>query len=464
MFEHKPTYWYSGLYLQPQHFQAQALYHEYWCGRHQLLTQPHAFGVVRLLFNQAALHDDVLSTHHAAFVFPDGCYVDCAVNAVLSPRSLRESCPVREKPLRIYVGLRAVSHNQSNVSGVADAEGARAVASRWVSWPNEQLMRDVYAEGPEVEVQQLTYNLRFFLQDEIEQSTGYTLLPVGQLRYGADGIELDNGYFPPCMTIAAVPQLWQRVEQIYQELSGRVHQLEELKRPQTLGGDVYTQEKNSLLLALRTLVRHVIRLHHYCESRDVHPWEVFGVLRQLIAELSCFTDRCTFTGEWHGNGDKPLKYQHVDLAETLACAERTITDLLNALVLEPNKVIPLRLQNGSYYATSQFLSTGEPVRVYLALRSEHFAHGEYELPDDRLIKMAAAEHIVNIVNRALPGVRLWYQELAPQGLPNRANTRYFRVENRSALWQQIEESEHVALHWLDAPDDMQAELLMVSAS
>lgn len=461
MFEYKPTYWYSGLYLQPQHFQSQALYHEYWRGRYQLLTQPHAFGVVRLLFNQSALRDEVLSTHHAAFVFPDGCYVDCDVNAVLSPRSLRESWSAREKPLRIYVGLLGVSHNQSNVVGVAEAGGACAVVSRWVSFSG-QLMRDVYAEGPEVEVQQLTYNLRFFLHDEIEQATGYALLPIGQLRYGAEGIELDNGYLPPCMTIAAVPQLWQRVSQLTQELSGRIHQLEELKRPKTLEGDVYTQGKNTLLLSLRTLVRHVIRLHHYREARDVHPWKVFGVLRQLIAELSCFTDCCTFTGEWNNSGESLSGYQHLDLAQTLACGERTIIDLLNALVLEPNKVITLQAQDGGYYATSQF--PAEPVRVYLALRSEHFVHGECEMPDDRLIKLAAAEQIGNIVNRALPGVRLWYQELAPQGLPNRANTRYFRVENRSTLWRQIEDSERVALHWQDAPDDMQAELVIVRVS
>lgn len=463
MFEYKPTYWYSGLYLQPQHFQIQALHSEYWRGRYQLLTQPYAFGVVRLLFNLAALRDETLSLHQAAFIFPDGSYVDCDANAFLSPRSLRESWVDRNKPLRIYVGLRRISHNQNNVVEVANAQGASGTGSRWISWPGEQSMRDYYAEGPEVDVQQLTYNLRFFLQDEIEQATDYTLLPVGQVRMGDEGIEVDASYIPPSMTIGAVPQLWQRMAQLSQELSGRIHQFEELKSPRTLENTIFTQEKNTLLLAMRTLIRYVVRLQHYREARDVHPWKVFGVLRQLVAELTCFTERCNFMGEWQGSEENLSGYQHDDLATTFNDAESTIIALLNTLVLEPNQVVALRAQDNGYYLSGPFPAVDESARIYLALRSEHFKQSEYELPDDRLIKVASAGQIGNVVNRALPGVRLWYQELAPQGLPNRANTRYFRVENRHTLWRQIEETASAALHWPDAPTDMQSEFIIVRA-
>ncbi|NHB91183.1 type VI secretion system baseplate subunit TssK [Photorhabdus cinerea] len=465
MFEHKPMYWYSGLYLQPQHFQAHELQHEYWQGRYQLLTQPYAFGVVRLVFNLAALSDEVLSVHKAAFVFPDGCYVDCDVNGVLSARSLRDCWPEREKPQRIYIGLRTFNHNQSNVTGVADATSVGDITSRWVTWPQEQRMRDAFGEGPEAEVQQLTYNLRFFLHDEIAQATGYTLLPVGQLRCTGDGIELDNRYLPPCLTLYAVPQLGQRIEQLCQELTGRVHQLEELKRPQTLEAEVYTQEKSTLLLTLRTLVRYVVQLYHCQETRDVHPLQIFGLLRQLISELSCFTDRCSFLGEWNGREGTREKYQHLDLALTLNNCERTIIDLLNALVLEPNTVIPLQQEySGYYHAAFNVTGASEQQRIYLVLRSDSLTHSEREIPDDRLIKLAAAEQIDGIINRALPGVRLYYQEIAPHGLPNRMNTRYFRVENRGALWRQVEDSERVAVHWADAPDDLQIEIVIVRVS
>lgn len=463
MLEYKSTYWYSGLYLQPQHFQVQELYSEYWRGRYQLLTKPYPYGVVRLLFNLAALRDETLCIHHAAFVFPDGSYVDCDANALLIPRSLRDKWLNRSKPLRIYVGLRRISHSQNNVAAVENEEEACGLSSRWVSWPARQPLRDYYASGPEVEVQQLTYNLRFFLQEEIADVTDYTVLPVGQLRMGDEGIELDYAYIPPCMTIGAVPQLWQRMAQLSHEMSGRIYHLEELKRPSALVNGLYSLEKTTLMLVMRTLVRYMARLHHYRETRDVHPWKVFGTLRELIAELSCFTDQCNFIGEWVGTEVHLAGYQHEDLVKTLNEAECTILTLLNSIVLDPNQVVELALQDNGYYVSEKFPAIKESERVYLALRSEHFTETEYEMPDDRLIKIASADQITNVVNRALPGVRLWLKDLAPKGLPNRANTRYFLLDNRHPLWCQIVQTESVALHWPDAPTDMRAEFIVVRA-
>lgn len=219
------------------------------------------------------------------------------------------------------------------------------------------------------------------------------------------------------------------------------------------------------MLTLRTLARYVVQLRHFQEARDIHPLQIFGLLRQLISELSCFTDRCSFLGQWNGQEEVLEKYQHLDLTLTLDSCERTIADLLNALVLEPNTVIPLQQESrGYYHATFNTTGSNEQQRLYLVLRSDSFTHREREIPDDRLIKLAAAEQIDNIINRALPGVRLYYQEIAPHGLPNRANTCYFRVENRGALWRQVEESKRVAVHWADAPDDLQTEIVIVRAS
>ncbi|HGJ5856369.1 hypothetical protein [Arsenophonus nasoniae] len=44
MLDYKPIYWFSGLYLQPQHLQTQQLHDEYWRARYQLLTKPWAWG------------------------------------------------------------------------------------------------------------------------------------------------------------------------------------------------------------------------------------------------------------------------------------------------------------------------------------------------------------------------------------------------------------------------------------
>ncbi len=460
MFEYKPIHWYSGLYLQPQHFQSQQLHDRYWQARYHLLTHPWAWGVINASFNQAALRDEELRLHQGSFVFPDGVYVDCDVNAVVTPRSLRNAWLEREKPLRIYLGLGQVSTSQNNVTCVARAEEGKEHATRWIAWPSGHPMADLCGKGPEVEVQQITYNLRFFFQDEAEQATGYTLLPIGQLRNGADGIEWDSSYLPPCMTLAGVPLMWQRIEQLCLVLTGRLHQFEELKRPQSLEADGLVKEKGILLLVIRTLARHVNRLLHFLEAREVHPWHVVGVLRELTGELSCFTDRCSFNGVWQQDSASAPAYHHADIAVTLDQYERTVTKLLNGLVLEPDMVIPLVKQTSGYLEAEFSIITKEYSRVYLALRSERFIHQEYDIPDDRLIKIAAETQIDTIISRSLAGVRIYYQEIAPQGLPQRMNTRYFRIEERGQVWELIKESGHIAFYWPDAPEDLQANLIL----
>jgi type VI secretion system protein ImpJ len=44
----------------------------------------------------------------------------------------------------------------------------------------------------------------------------------------------------------------------------------------------------------------------------------------------------------------------------------------------------------------------------------------------------------------------------PQGLPRRADARYFRIEQVSKAWEQVESEGHIALYWPDAPEDLKA--------
>lgn len=461
MFEYKPIHWYSGLYLQPQHFQIQQLHDEYWRAHYHLLTQPWAWGVISAVFNQAALRDGELQLHQGRFIFPDGVYVDCLVNAVATPRSLRHWTD-RGKPLRVYIGLAQVSSSHNNVTYVATREEGTKQATRWIAWPEQQRTADLFGKGPEAEIQQITYNLQFFLQDEVEHLTGFTLLPVGQLCQGAEGIHWDNSYIPPCMTLHAVPQMWRRMDHLYQELTGRLHQLEEMKRSQSLDINGLNQGRGIFLLTMCSLARHISSLSHYCEARDVHPWHIVKVLRELAAELSCFSDRFSFNYAGQEESGILLVYQHQDIVTMLDHYEQTIITLINGLLLTPDTVVPLLKQDESGYFQAKFAFPGEEFAgVYLVLRSACFSDPQYPVPDDRLIKIASETRINMIISRSLAGVKISYQDNPPHGLPQRKHTRYFRVEEHSPAWELIKESGGLVLYWPHAPEDLQADLILI---
>lgn len=87
---------------------------------------------------------------------------------------------------------------------------------------------------------------------------------------------------PPALTLYAMPMLGKVIDDIYYELSHRAKKLEEYKRPERLtrvsGGD----DQMTQLLAMRSLNRALPMLKHYRDARRVHPWEVYGLLCQLV--------------------------------------------------------------------------------------------------------------------------------------------------------------------------------------
>ena len=75
--------------------------------------------------------------------------------------------------------------------------------------------------------------------------------------------------------------------------------------------------------------------------------------------------------------------------------------------------------------------------------------------------LASLEEMPKLIAHALPGVELIHMPLAPQGLPRRSNSYYFRIEQQSQQWDSVEKDGTASLYWLDAPDDLKAEIVVI---
>ncbi|NLC36629.1 MAG: type VI secretion system baseplate subunit TssK, partial [Alcaligenaceae bacterium] len=62
---------------------------------------------------------------------------------------------------------------------------------------------------------------------------------------------------------------------------------------------------------------------------------------------------------------------------------------------------------------------------------------------------------------ALPGIDLIEVTTPPQGLPKRANARYYRIEQMSNEWETVEQAAELGLFWPDAPPDLHAQLIVL---
>ena len=64
------------------------------------------------------------------------------------------------------------------------------------------------------------------------------------------------------------------------------------------------------ILALRSVNRYVPLLHHYTETPNVHPWIIYAALRQLVGELSSFSERVNALREFSDYDSRLSRYDH----------------------------------------------------------------------------------------------------------------------------------------------------------
>jgi type VI secretion system protein ImpJ len=242
------------------------------------------------------------------------------------------------------------------------------------------------------------------------------------------------------------------------EIAGRTRQLEMYKSPREMQKAEFDASYMVYLLALRSLNRYAPLLFHLSETPGVHPWTLYGLLRQIIGELSSFSERFNLFGEsLDGTSNLPA-YSHDDLGKCMIAARGLVENLLNEITVGPEFVVSLQPRDGVLAAELPRGFFGTRHRYYLVLRSE--ADSEELLASFQAeAKLAATSQLQVMVRRALPGVELIHMPTAPQGLPRRSFSRYFRIEPLSAQWSSVESEGNVALQWPSAPGDLNVDLV-----
>jgi type VI secretion system protein ImpJ len=312
-------------------------------------------------------------------------------------------------------------------------------------------------------VRKLSYVLRVFWGTELDQLGGYTLIPVARLQRDGDQILLAERFVPPCVAISASGPLLRLVKEIRDQIAFRCRQLEEYKRQKGIHTADFGSRDMVYLLALRSLARFVPALVHVIEAEAVHPWMVFGLLRQIIGELSTFSDKIGVLGE-HSSGEQRIgAYDHERLWESFAAAQGLIASLLDEITAGPEYVIRLEFDETFYAADLKPEVFEEGNRYYLVVSTET-DHSDVVSSLTQVAKASSREHLPILIARALPGLDIEHLQVPPQELPRRANSVYFRLQHHSEQWAHVRNNRNMALYWDDAPGDAAIELMIVERS
>jgi type VI secretion system protein ImpJ len=423
------------------------------------LLTPYFWGLADLEVHAPALGNRTFQVLKADLVFPDGTHVVFPGNALLDPRSFEEAWVEGGKPLSIFLGLRKWNLLKENVTTVEAVKSVSEINTRFVTAADAEELPDLHEPGPQAGVSRLFHALRVFWGPEKEEIGDYDLIPVGQLERFGEEIRFSSRYAPPALILNASETLSKIVKEIRDQITARAHHLEEFKTQRGIHTAEFGSRDMVYLLALRSLNRYAPLLAHLTEVRQVHPWSVYGLLRQLIGELSSFSERVNVLGEMDRVPLLP-PYDHLNLWDCFAAAQSLITQLLDEITAGPDYVIRL-LFDGTYFASelAPVIFEGRN-RYYLVFRTD--TDPKFVLSSlASIIKISSREQLPILIARALPGISLEHLPVPPQELPRRAHCIYFQIDHHGDHWGLIEKGRNIAMYWDTAPEDLEVELMVV---
>ena len=459
MHNSKPVFWHQGLFLQPQHFQLLDQYQDAKLQPYQEYLQPHFWGVCQIEMLSSSLTHRTCEIESGHFLFPDGTYVSIPDNSVISSRSFEDDWVDPEKPFTIYLAIHKLSQFDDNVTVLSSLENHADVTTRYVTTEKPENAKDVFVESSDAQVKYLRHALKIVFDNEKDEMNDYDLIAIAQVVRDGDAIVYNRQYLPPCINISSLPELTRIVKEIRDEVTGRAMQLSAYKSP-VHAKKGFDANMMRYKMALQSLSRFVPRLFHITEAGKVHPWAVYGALRELIGEISTFTDRVSLLGETADGERLVPSYDHNDLGGCFNSASNMVSQLLNEITIGPQYLVEMKFDAIAYTADVPTEFFTEHVNFFLIVNTDgDFAEGQKSLLT--AAKLASRDVVETLVERSLPGVGMIYLQTAPPGLPRRPNAHYFRIDVHDDQWSSVVRQENAALLWEEAPEDVKIELVVV---
>jgi type VI secretion system protein ImpJ len=459
----KPLFWHQGLFLQPQHLQLTTRYAEGLNLPLKAYLQPYFWGVGSWQVQAAALNNHSFHLTEGKFLFADLAYAIIGENALVMPRSFDQAWEKGGERFGVYLGLHKFNADGSNVTVLPDPDNLTEVTTRWVTSNAGDQVPDLHHNGPAAEVQKLRYALKVFWESEKDRLGDYELIPLAQLEKDQDRIRLSDRFVPPCLSIGADETLYKMIKEIRDQIGARSRQLEAYKRDRGMHSAQFGARDMVYLLALRSLNRYAPLLAHMTAAHHGHPWTVYGLLRQLIGELSTFSGDISYTGEDQNGSQLLPEYDHGALGGCFSAARSLVTQLLDQITAGPEYVIPLMF-DGTYFGADMPPAIFEGHNRFFLVMETDTDPQHLLAAMDSIAKLGCRESLPILIARSLSGIGLQHLSEVPQELPRRSHAFYFQIDHHGDQWAQVQKVRNLALYWDAAPEDLTIELMAVGRS
>lgn len=431
----KPV-WAEGMYLGPQHFQAQSRYFE---DSLNFVTESlwrDAYGFAALQIDADALRNGTLSVSHARGLFADGLAFDIpGSDGAPTPRAFNTLFSPVADHLTMHLAIPAATaegRTTDDGGGSAALEMGSGGAGKNGHVRYRSVERPLPDENTGLDERPIKIgNKNFSLLAEAEVTAKYATLPLLRVvRDGSGHYEADPGFVPPCLSLGASDYLTETLRRLVDILDEKSAVF---AREQQHANGAFQAGMSARLVAqywfLHALNSNVAGLRHFLLSNRVHPQDLFREMSRLGGAL------CTFGLETHPR-DLPV-YDHANMGPAFAALDEHIRRHLE--IVMPSKAITIPLLQ-----VEPTLFNGEvrdercvgPSRWILEVSSPI---GEADLITrvPQLVKVCSARFVPELVKRALPGLILKHLPVPPAEISARVESQYFVINRSGPCWEHL---------------------------
>ncbi|WP_208463987.1 type VI secretion system baseplate subunit TssK [Escherichia coli] len=444
--EEQLVYWYSGLYLQPQHFQSIDLHHSFMLARTRQLSQPHHQGYYECRISDDLLKEDTVRIEKIKAVLSSGYYVEYPGNCVVQDKCLTNLRSTDPGTVNLWLALKRFNSSHKNVSSVNDKRGS----VRWVSSDDESNMRNVYHDSQDVGITRIKYDIQILTDEEKENSTDFEYLPLTRVIYGNNTLRIDDEYSFPAMRLSANHKLRDKIAEIHSDINSYKNKLEEYRYTERTVSDGHLYN----FLILCAINRTLPLLSSFINEDAIHPWLYYMALCKFTGEISTF--------QHFGFSDSrivDLSYNHYDQISCFSNLQYYIKLILENLCRD--KIISFEFKKtttNTLICDFDEYSSRNNSEYYIKLISDTFRKNNSIALSE--IKIAPSEHIDLIIQHALPGINLTVMDVVTSELQVRENIILLKIDKHSELWKLAQVQKMVAFYWSCGPDDLLVELVL----
>ncbi len=440
--------WGEGLFLRPQHFQRQDLYHETRLADFGRCVHPYLWGIRDLKLDNEALAAGVLRITSISGVLPDGEPINAPeADTLPEPVNLGEI----ENPgsgLSFHVALPYLREFGPNFSG-DDAAPGQACRYR----QHEEPAPDLYTGAIESELSVLKKSLR--LLSERDNREQYVSMPVARVRANSSGgYELDPAFIPPLLAIRSSAAVYLMLRRLMEILQAKAQALYSYHREPSQNVVEFRSGDIASFWLLHTINGAYASFQNLFHHPALHPERLFHEMLRLAGQLLTFSKAYSLA-------DLPV-YNHLHPGPEFGKLDLMIRELIETVISTRYFSIPLNEVKPAFHL-------GRLDSDRLAGNTAYYLGISADMPPAELVeavpqrvKVGSPDDVDKMVSSAMPGVRLMSAPQVPASIPVRPGCYYFSVEPHGILYERMVASKAITLYVPTGFKNLKLELFAVT--